>query len=155
MNDEVELSWLSHKSGLRCCKHAYFDENSSLVNMDELCNCISVAVDRVHEKLRPGLPKSTYQLELFKYLDNEGMHLMEETSLLTKYANNEPCRQIIIVNGVLVIECITEEKNINQHHKRIVFDLQINNHVIGLLINFSKKFRCSGISKIYQSAVHH
>ena len=155
MSDAACTYRLDQNNAYQKCKQSYFGGENTLIDMNDLCTCVSKAADRVYAKLVTGLAKSVYQQELFKCLSEEGLHLEVETSMLTQCAKNEPCRRIIIVNGVLVIECITENEIITQHQKRLIFDLQINDHVMGLLINFGENTKLCDISKVYQNTLHH
>lgn len=129
--------------------------DDTFINLDVLCGTVIDSVNEVYKNLVPGLPKSVYQLKLLKCLGSKGLQLETEKSVLTRCINDELEREIIIVNGVLVIECIVEDRIINHYQKRIMFDIQNNDHAMGLLINFGEEDQNNGIEKIYQKSISH
>lgn len=130
-------------------------EDGISVNLDDLCGTVIEAVNQVYRNLVPGLPKSVYQLNLLKYLASKGLQLETEDSALTRCITDEHEREIIIVNDLLVLECIVEEKIISHFQKRIMFDIENNDHAMGLLINFGKDFQGNSVEKIYQNSLSH
>lgn len=132
-------------------KQLYSTLNNTLIDINKLTNDVIKEASCVKQTLKPGLPKSVYQLKLLNHLIKKGYHLETETSMLNYCVEDEPQRELIIVNGILVIECIVGVKAINHHQKRIMFDLQNNGHAMGLLINFNTDIQNIGITRVYQN----
>lgn len=132
-------------------KRLYSAMNNSLIDVDELTNDVVSAVTCINSELKQGVPKSVYQLKLLNSLIKNGFRLETEASMLNHCVKSEPDRELIIVNGLLVIECIMDDNVSRYSHKRIMFDLQNNGHAIGLLINFNKNMQNKGITKVYQN----
>lgn len=130
-------------------KQRYSSLDNYLVDINELTNEVIAVATSVKRALIPGVPKSVYQLKLFNYLIKKGFQLETEASMLNDCVNNEPERELLIVNGMLIIECIVDINEINHHQKRIVFDLQNNGHVMGLLINFNTDMQNIGVTRVY------
>jgi len=133
----------------------YKEHDSSYIDISRLSNCVVAAAKNVYQELVPGLPKSVYQLKLFNCLTRQGFQLNTELSMLSQCADNELCRDIIIVNGVLVIECIVDDVVLRHYQRRIMFDLQNNDYAVGLLINFSESMQDNAITIVKQNAVSH
>jgi len=146
MNDIAQENWADQK-----IKQLYSALNNSLIDINELSNDVIAAVASVRLALKPGFPKSVYQLMLFNNLIKKGCQLETEISMLNHCVKNEPDRELIIVNGMLVIECILDDKLINHYQKRIMFDLQNNGLAMGLLINFNADMQKNRITKVYQN----
>ena len=128
-------------------RQLYSNLTNYLIDINELTNDIIVEAISVRQALKPGFPKSVYQLNLFNHLMKKGYKLETGASLLDYCVENEPHRELIMINGVLVIECIADVISIN-HHKRIMFDLQNNGHEMGLLINFNTDSNNISITRV-------
>ena len=124
-------------------------------DIDTLFNGVIAAADSIYKTLSLGLPKSVYQLKLINILTKQGFQLETETSRLHYCVEKEPARELIIVNGTLVIECFVEDEMADHYHRRIVFDMTNNNYEMGLLINFGADMKNNGITKVMHTPVSH
>lgn len=149
MNLMVHKNWSEQHSNFR---HPW---ESSSDDIDTLFNGVIAAADSIYKTISLGLPKSVYQLKLINLLSKQGFQLETETSMLHSCVYGEPDRELVIVNGALVIECFAEDEMIDHYHRRIVFDLTNNNHEMGLLINFGADMNNNGITKVIQTSVPH
>lgn len=120
----------------------------SPLEVDKLSEVVSKAAKNIYSSLTPGLPKCVYQLKLFNHLVKKGFHLEIEKSMLNQCAENEPVRELIIVNKILMVECIAENEVIDHFQKRIIFDLENTNNEVGLLINFAARMQQIEITKV-------
>ncbi len=124
-------------------------------DLNELCTSVINSADQVYKNMMPGLPKSLYQLKLLNSLARKGFCLESKASKLSLFNNDEIRREIIIVNSVLVIECLVEDSIINHYKKRIMFDVENNGHIMGLLINFGEGTPVVNTKKVFQNVVSH
>jgi GxxExxY protein len=104
---------------------------------NKLAYIISAAAEKIYMTLKPGLPKCVYQLMLYNDLLKKGLLLQTETSMLNPCTKHEPEKELIIVNGMLVIECFVNNEMTDYYQKRAIFNLKNNNYEKSMLINFS------------------
>jgi GxxExxY protein len=109
----------------------------------------------IFQTLKPGLPRCVYQLKLYNDLLKKGFHLQTETSALSLAVSREFERELIIVNGTLVIECTIENETLNDHRKRVMFDLENNGYTNALLLNFAGDMHCEMITVSNHHSVFH
>lgn len=128
---------------------------NSSTDVDRLLIDVVASANDIHHSLKPGMPGYVYQLKLYNDLLKKGFQLQTEMSALNIAVTDEADRELIIVNEVLVIECIAGT-DINDHcHKKIMLDLENNGYEKGLLINFSDPVQYNVIkSKHHASMVH-
>ena len=149
MNLMVHKNWSEQQNNFQ---HSWEASNNDI---DTLFNGVIAAADSIYKTLSLGLPKSVYQLKLINLLSKQGFLLETETSMLHYCVEKEPDRELIIVNGTLVIECFAEDEMTDHYHRRIVFDMTNNNYEMGLLINFGADMNNNGITKVIQTSVSH
>lgn len=124
-------------------------------DIDKLIIEVMQAGKEIHLALKQGLPKCVYQLALYNDLLKKGFHLQTEMSVLSLALKKEAARELIIVNDILVIECVVESKIHSHHHKRIMFDLENKAYIKSLLINFSSEMQSYMlINKNYNAVIH-
>jgi len=127
----------------------------SSTDIDKLIFDIIDSAKNIHHLLKPGLPKCVYQLKLYNDLLKKGFQLQIEMSVLNLAVKQETARELIIINESLIIECLIEDKINDHHHRRIMFDLENNGYVKGLLINFSDEMQSNMVSTINNHSVFH
>lgn len=116
---------------------------------------VNESARKIHRTLKAGLPKCIYQLKLYNDLLKKGFQLQTEMSVLNLAIKHEAERELIIVNGSLVIECIVEESTDHQYRKKVMFDLENNGYDRGLLINFSDELQSQMIATAkHNPAIH-
>ncbi len=129
-------------------------ENRHLLDADVISESVICAAEYVASLLSYGLPKSVYQLTLFNLLSKQGFKLQIQNS--EKIGGLEECRkkEIIIVNEILVIECVVQKDLISDSQRRLMFDHD-NNSVTGIIVNFGDCPIENSIIKVYQNSVLH
>jgi len=123
--------------------------------VDRLIIDVVASANDIHHALKPGLPRCVYQLKLYNDLLKKGFQSQTEMSALNIAVTQEADRELIIVNEVLVIECIVETDINDRCHKKIMFDLENNGYEKGLLINFSDPVQCDVIKRKSHAPMFH
>jgi len=127
----------------------------STTDIENLIFEVTESARNIHRTLKAGLPKCIYQLKLYNDLSKKGFQLQTEMSVLNLAVRQEAERELIIVNGLLVIECIVENRIDGQYRKRVMFDLENNGYARGLLINFSDELQSHMIATLnHNPAIH-
>jgi len=129
-------------------------ENRSLIDVDTISESVIRAAEYVIGLLSYGLPKSVYQLAIFNLLSRHGFKL--EIQKLVDNGSDEDGRkkEIIIVNEVLVIECVVQSELIPNLQQRLMFDHD-NNSEAGIIINFGALHTENSITRVYKNSVLH
>ncbi len=129
-------------------------ENRLLMDADVISESVICAVEYVVSLLSYGLPKSVYQLTLFNLLSKQGFKLQTQNSQQRGGLEEGRKKEIIIVNGILVIECVVQKEWISDSQRRLMFDHD-NNSVTGIMVNFGDCSTENSIIKVYQNSVLH
>ncbi len=129
-------------------------ENRLLMDADVISESVICAAEYVVSLLGYGLPKSVYQLTLFNLLSEQGFKLQIQNSDLPG-GHEEGCeKKVIIVNKILVIECVMQKELISDSQRRRMFDYD-NNSVTGIIVNFGDCSTENSITRVYQNSVLH
>ncbi|VAW52129.1 hypothetical protein MNBD_GAMMA05-660 [hydrothermal vent metagenome] len=128
-------------------------ENRLLMDADVISESVICAAEYVVSLLGYGLPKSVYQLTLFNLLSEQGFKLQTQNS--ASLGHEEGCeKEVIIVNKILVIECVMQKELISDSQRRLMFDHD-NNSVTGIIVNFGDCSTKNSITRVYQNSVLH
>lgn len=139
-----------------------FDDNDKQISnwcdcssIDDLVSEVNNVARSIHQTLKSGLPICIYQLTLYNELLKKGLQLQTEMSALNLAVKQEAERELIIVNGSLIIECVVKHKINSHYHKRVMFDLENNGYSSGLLISFSDELHSEMITTVNHSSIVH
>ncbi len=148
MNNVVHVDFKKNNLTGSMCRYSSTD-------IDKLASAVMASIKNIYKTLKPGLPKCVYQLKLYNDLLKKGFKLQMEMSMLNRAVKYEVTRELIIVDEILVIECVVDNEIIDHHQKRVMFDLENNSYAKGLLINFSDEIQKDMITVIDRSSVFH
>jgi len=129
-------------------------ENSQMKDVDAISESVICAAEYIGSLLSYGLPKSVYQLTLFNLLSKQGFKLHTHKSEHQGSLQQNRQKEIIIVNEMLVIECVVQGEPISDSQRRQMFDHD-NNSVTGIIVNFGDCHPENSIIKVYQNSVLH
>ncbi len=121
----------------RLRQHGFITDIADM-QIETLTNAVIDIARNICSTLGAGLPVSVYRMVLLKQLNMLGLQLQTESSVLSRCANGEPEREIVIVEGRLVIECALSDEVDEVARKRLVFDVEANDYEVGVLINFGR-----------------
>ncbi|PCJ88903.1 MAG: hypothetical protein COA54_01355 [Thiotrichaceae bacterium] len=127
-------------------------ENSQIIDVETISESVICAAEYVASLLSHGLPKSIYQLTLFNLLAKQGFKLQIQRTEVTAGLAEDRQKEIIIVNELLVIECVAHDEKIRDSQRGLMFD---NNSLTGIIVNFASGQTENPITSVYQNSVLH
>ncbi len=115
---------------------------------DGMLNVIIEDAIACQQALGPGQPSKIYEFCLFNNLVKMGFNARRKVSMLLHYPDTNPFRDIIDVDGKLVIECVYSNSINQEHYRNIMLDVKSSGYEAGLFINFAEPLYSRGIIKI-------
>ena len=120
-------------------------------NAEELA---AVAVDcgfHIHKEIGPGLLESVYEAVLAASLIERGLKVERQKAVPIKFRGltlAEGFRADLVVNGCLIIEIKSVERNAPIHSKQLLTYLRLMKQPIGLLMNFGCETFRDGLKRV-------
>ena len=114
----------------------------------------SIAVDcgfHIHKELGPGLLESVYEAVLAEALATEGLTVARQLPVSITFRGlvlPDAFRADLIVDGTLIIEVKSVERNAPVHAKQLLTYLRLMNQPLGLLMNFGCETFRDGLKRI-------
>ena len=128
--------------------------------MSDLNAITGVIVDAsidIHRKLGPGLFESVYETVLAHCLARRGLVVARQVPIRFEYDGmtfDEGFRADLLVEGRVLVELKSVERNAPVHAKQVRTYLRLANLPIGLLINFGMPTLKDGLNRIMNGADH-
>jgi iron complex transport system substrate-binding protein len=122
--------------------------------MDDIEGLASKAVDcgfHIHKEMGPGLLESVYEAILEAALMERGFIVERQKIVPVTYRSitiSEGFRADLVVNGRLVIEVKSVERNAPVHAKQLLTYLRLMKQPVGLLMNFGCETFRDGLKRI-------
>lgn len=113
-----------------------------------------IAVDcgyRIHRDIGPGLLESAYEALMYEALRQEGVMAERQVAVPLKYGNvrvDVAFRADLMVEGKLLIELKSVERNAPVHAKQVLTYLRLMGLPLGLLMNFGLSMFKDGVQRI-------
>ena len=112
------------------------------------------AVERglfVHRELGPGLLESVYEAVLATGLAREGFHVERQKLVPMTFEGvtyAESFRLDLLVDGKLIIEIKSTERNLPVYSKQLLTYLRLTEQSVGLLMNFGYPTFREGLKRV-------
>ena len=112
------------------------------------------AVERglfVHRELGPGLLESVYEAVLATGLAREGFHVERQKLVPMTFEGityAESFRLDLVVEGKLIIEVKSTERNLPVYSKQLLTYLRLTEQPVGLLMNFGYSTFREGLKRV-------
>lgn len=122
--------------------------------MDELDRLAKIAVDsgfHLHKEIGPGLLESVYEIVLAEELQQRGLSVKRQVPVTLRYKGvvvDNAYKADILVEGRLLIELKSVERNAPVHAKQVLTYLRLMNLPLGLLMNFGLATFKEGVQRI-------
>lgn len=122
--------------------------------MYELDRLARIAVDsgyHLHKEIGPGLLESVYEAVLAEELRLRGLEVARQVSVPLRYKGvvlDNAFKADLVVEGRLLIELKSVERNAPVHAKQVLTYLRLMNLPLGLLMNFGLATFKDGIQRI-------
>ena len=129
---------------------ANFHDNSWVIKpeLDDMSNVIIDDAIACQQALGMGQPNKVYEFCLFNNLVKMGFNARRKVSMLLHYPDANPFRDVIDVDGKLVIECVYSNSINEENYNNIMLDVKSSGYEAGLFINFAEPLGYRGIIKI-------
>jgi len=120
----------------------------------ELDRLARIAVDsgyHLHKEIGPGLLESVYEAVLAEELRLRGLEVARQVSVPLRYKGvvvDNAFKADLVVEGRLLIELKSVERNAPVHAKQVLTYLRLMNLPLGLLMNFGLATFKDGIQRI-------
>ena len=121
---------------------------------DELEEIARSVVDcgyHLHKELGPGLLESAYELILANVIEWRGMAVQRQVSVPINYDGvvvDNAFKIDLLVEGRLVVELKSTERNAPVHAKQLLTYLRIMKLPLGLLMNFGQPTFKGGLQRV-------
>ena len=121
---------------------------------DELEEIARSVVDcgyHLHKELGPGLLESAYELILANVIERRGMAVQRQVSVPINYDGvvvDNAFKIDLLVEGRLVVELKSTERNAPVHAKQLLTYLRIMKLPLGLLMNFGQPTFKGGLQRV-------
>jgi iron complex transport system substrate-binding protein len=105
----------------------------------------------IHRELGPGLLESVYEAVLATGLAREGFHVERQKLVPMTFEGityAESFRLDLVVEGTLVIEVKSTERNLPVYAKQLLTYLRLTEQPVGLLMNFGYPTFREGLKRI-------
>jgi iron complex transport system substrate-binding protein len=124
------------------------------VGLDELDRLAKIAVDsgfHLHKEIGPGLLESVYEIVLAEELQQRGLSVKRQVPVTLRYKGvvvDNAYKADILIEGRLLIELKSVERNAPVHAKQVLTYLRLMNLPLGLLMNFGLATFKDGVQRI-------
>ena len=114
----------------------------------------ATAVDcgfHIHRELGPGLFESVYEIVLAEGLRQHGLRVEQQRSVPVTFRGmvfSDAFRADLIVEGSLIIEVKSVERNAPVHAKQLLTYLRLMKQPLGLLMNFGCETFRDGVKRV-------
>lgn len=114
----------------------------------------SKAIERglfVHRELGPGLLESVYEAVIATGLSREGLHVERQKLVPMRFEGityAESFRLDLLVEGRLIIEVKSTERNLPVYSKQLLTYLRLIEQPVGLLMNFGYPTFREGLKRV-------
>ena len=116
--------------------------------LDDMLNIIIEDAIACQYALGQGQPSKVYEFCLFNNLVKMGFNARRKVSMLLHYPDANPFRDVIDVDGKLVVESVYSNRINEEHYHNIMLDVKSSGYEAGLFINFAEPLNYRGIIKI-------
>jgi GxxExxY protein len=122
--------------------------------MKDLEELATIAVDcgyHVHRDIGPGLLESVYEMVMAAALAERGLRVERQRPVPIRYGGvvlSEAFRADLIVEGALVLEIKSVERNTPVHAKQLLTYLRLLDQPLGLLMNFGCHTFRDGVKRV-------
>jgi GxxExxY protein len=131
-----------------------FSREGAKEAMQDLEEIASLAVDsgyHIHKELGPGLLESVYEAVLAATLVQKGLIVERQKPVPVSFAGvtlAEGFRADLVVQGCLIIEVKSVERNAPVHAKQLLTYLRLMKQPLGLLMNFGCETFRDGLKRV-------
>lgn len=114
----------------------------------------AIAVDcgfHIHKELGPGLLESVYEIVLADALRHQGLSVQQQLPVPITFrglAFSDAFRADLVVEGALIIEIKSVERNAPVHAKQLLTYLRLMKQPLGLLMNFGCDTFRDGVKRV-------
>jgi len=118
---------------------------------DEITGAVLDAAIKIHSAFGPGMLESVYEKMLVSELTKRGFAVESQKDISFEYGGTyfkDAFRIDLLVDGKVVVELKSTEKNIPVYHKQVKTYLKVMNLPIGLLVNFGLATLKEGFARI-------
>jgi iron complex transport system substrate-binding protein len=105
----------------------------------------------VHRELGPGLLESVYEAVMATGLAREGFRVERQKLVAMQFEDityPESFRLDLVVNGTLIIELKSTERNLPVYSKQLLTYLKLTEQPVGLLMNFGYPTFREGLKRV-------
>jgi len=105
----------------------------------------------IHRELGPGLLESVYEAVMATGLAREGLHVERQKLVPMQFEGvtyPESFRLDLVVEGTLIIEIKSTERNLPVYAKQLLTYLRLTEQPVGLLMNFCYPTFREGLKRI-------
>ncbi len=123
---------------------------------NEIGTIVVDAAIAVHRELGPGLLESVYEVVLAHELKERGLKAERQVpiSIVCRGCRfDEGFRVDIFIEGKVILEVKSVEKENNAHKKQLLTYLRLTGAKLGFLLNFGKGLMKDGITRIVNGLV--
>jgi GxxExxY protein len=120
-------------------------------DIDEITGIIVDAAYKIHVGLGPGLLESVYEVVLTRELEKRGLVVETQKEIPFEYDGirfDVGLRLDLLVDGRVVVELKSAEKNIPVYGKQVLTYLRLLHLPVGLLINFGCTTLKEGLQRV-------
>ncbi|MEQ8786115.1 MAG: GxxExxY protein [Pirellulaceae bacterium] len=106
----------------------------------------------VHRDKGPGLIESIYEWCLTKELEDRGLHVASQTTVIIEYKGHQretPLRFDMLVEDCVLVEIKAVQDVIPIHKAQLLSYMKIMDVPVGLLLNFHAMRIVEGVSRLY------
>lgn len=121
---------------------------------EEIDSLARIAVDcgyRMHRDLGPGLLESAYEALMFEGIRRKGLSVARQTIIPLSYDGiivDAAFRADLILEGALLLEIKSVERNAPVHGKQVLTYLRLANLPLGILMDFGMHTFKEGVRRI-------
>jgi GxxExxY protein len=122
--------------------------------MRDIEDLATTAIDcgfHIHKELGPGMLESVYEMILEVAIQERGLSVQRQVPVPIKYrgcALPEAFRADLLVEGALIIEIKSAERNAPIHSKQLLTYLRLLEQPVGLLMNFGCETFRDGLKRV-------
>lgn len=121
-------------------------------SLDRIAARILDGAFEVHRELGPGLLESIYETCLFDILNDYGLRVERQKSMLVSFKGkvfDTGYRADLIVNESVIVEVKSVDKLVSVHEAQIMTYMKLSTIELGLLLNFNAPLLKNGIKRFY------
>ena len=106
---------------------------------------------QLHQKIGPGLLENVYEVILAKLRADQGLKIKRQTKVPVTFEGmkfDEGYRADLIVEGKVIVELKSVERNSPVHPKQLLTHLRMSDKKLGFVLNFGMELMKHGIQRV-------